>query len=244
MIRFPSKTNSLRFLRQAGLPVETVLDVGAHKETIELIKLTLPDKRHILFELACEFHPELHRNYAGMPTILRSSDGAILIDYRELLHKVAIDGGAISHSMLVDHDYAGRTEQVSAIRGFDTFMKGSKEPKPYLLKIDVDGYEIPIVRGSEKTLEDVSCLIVEAPVANFAERLQLILSRGFHLFEIVDICYYFGVLAQVVLIFVSNNVMQLPSLRPWETRQFSWQEWVPVNNFESAIQQLNAVSKE
>ena len=55
MIRYPSKRSVLRFLREAGVPVGTVLDVGAQWETAEL-RLAFPDKRHILFEPAVEFH--------------------------------------------------------------------------------------------------------------------------------------------------------------------------------------------
>jgi FkbM family methyltransferase len=234
MFRFPSKINALRFLREVGLPIGTVLDVGAHAETVEL-RLALPDKRHILFEPAIEFHAALQKNYAGMdhvmvPLALSDRDG------EGNLRKVAIDGGDVTHSMLVDPNDGGPSEKVRTVR-LDTFMKGRTDPKPYLLKIDVDGYEIPILRGSDEILRDVSCLIVEAPVDTLAERLNFVLSKGFKLFDFVDQCYYFGVMSQVDMIFLSEKAMELPDLRPWETKEFDWQGWVPVSTFENVVRQ-------
>jgi FkbM family methyltransferase len=231
MIRFPSKTNALRFLCSAGVPVGTIIDVGANAETIEL-RQAFPDKRHILFEPAVEFHAALRKNYAGMdylvaPVALSNQDG------QGSLRKIAIDGGAVSHAMLVDPKDGGPSESVQTMR-LDSFMKERDDQKPYLLKIDVDGYEIPIMRGSEGILPDVSCLIVEAPVATLAERLNFVLSKGFKLFDFVDQCYYFGVMSQVDMIFLSQEAAALPDLRPWETRKFEWAGWLPVANFERA----------
>jgi FkbM family methyltransferase len=134
MFRFPSKINALRFLREVGLPIGTVPDVGAHAETVEL-RLALPDKRHILFEPAAEFHAALQKNYAGMdyvivPSALSDQDG------EGNLRKLAITGGDVTHSMLVDPNDGAPSEKVRTMR-LDTFMKGRNDPKPYLLKIDV-----------------------------------------------------------------------------------------------------------
>jgi FkbM family methyltransferase len=234
MFRFPSKINALRFLREVGLPIGTVLDVGAHAETVEL-RLALPDKRHILFEPAAEFHAALQKNYAGMdyvivPSALSDQDG------EGNLRKLAITGGDVTHSMLVDPNDGAPSEKVRTMR-LDTFMKGRNDPKPYLLKIDVDGHEIPILRGSDEILNDVSCLIVEAPVDSLADRLNFVLSKGFKLFDIVDQCYYSGLLDQVDMIFLSKESLELPDLCPKKTKKFDWQAWVPVSNFENMVRQ-------
>src|SRR5271165_5559921 len=126
-------------------------------------------------------------DYVLVPLALSNNDG------QGHLRKIAIDGGAVSHSMLVDPSDGGPSEKVQTMR-LDSFMKNRGDRKPYLLKIEVDGYEIPIMRGSEGLLKDVSCLIVEAPVNTVAERLNVILSKGFKLFDFVDQCYYFGVM--------------------------------------------------
>jgi FkbM family methyltransferase len=237
MTRFPSKTNALMFLREIGIRISTVLDVGAHAETIEL-RQVFPDVRHILFEPAAEFHTSLHKNYAGMdfvvvPFALSNQDG------QGSLRKLSIDGAAITHSMLVDPSDGGPSETVQTMR-LDSFMTDRSDPKPYLLKVDVDGYEIPIIQGSEGILRDVACLIVEAPTNTFAERLNFVLSRGFKLFDIVDQCYYFGVMSQADMIFISKDISERPDLRPWDTRKFDWRGWVPIANFENTVQEISS----
>jgi FkbM family methyltransferase len=232
--RYPSKADMLRFLRGAGVPVGTIIDVGAHEETLEL-RQAFPDLRHILFEPASEFHDALRTHYANMdyvlvPAALSDQDGT------GHLRKIAIDGNKISHSMLVDAATDGPLEIVTTMR-LDSFMSNRDDSKPYLLKLDVDGFEIPIMRGSEGIWDDVSCVIVEATFGSFAERMNFLLSKGFKLFDIVDQCYYYGMFSQVDLVFVAEKFWENPNLRPWETKKFTWKEYVSVASFEGIVQQ-------
>lgn len=230
----------LRFLREAGVEIGTVLDVGAHEDTPEL-RMAFPDKRHILFEPTVEFHPALKRNYAALdhvlvPAALSDSDG------QGMLRKSSIDGGGVSHSSLVTSADGGPIETVTQMR-LDTFMKSQDCLKPYLLKVDVDGYELPILRGTEGIWSDIACIIVEAPVDFFFERTSFIMTRGFRLFDIVDHCYYHDMLSQVDMVFVAERLMENPNLRPWQTKPFAWSHWVPVAGFEGAVQEASASAK-
>jgi FkbM family methyltransferase len=233
MVRYPSKADMLRFLRGVGIPVSTIIDVGAHEETLEL-RQAFPDLRHILFEPASEFHDALRTNYASMdyvlvPAALSDQEG------RGYLHKIAIDGNKISHSWLVDEASDGSHEIVTTMR-LDSFMSTRDDAKPYLLKLDVDGLEIPIMQGSEGIWDDVSCVIVEATIASFAERMNYLLAKGFKLFDIVDHCYYYGMFSQVDLVFVAEKHWENPDLRPWETKKFTWEQYVHVADFEGIVQ--------
>jgi FkbM family methyltransferase len=238
MVRFPSKTNMLRFLRDAAVPVKTIIDVGANEETIEL-RQVFPDLRHILFEPAFEFHDALRTNYANIdyilvPAALSDQDGT------GHLEKRAICGGKISHAIMVDGAGEEPFETVPTMR-LDSFMNDRNESKPYLLKLDVDGFEMPIMRGSEGVWDDVSCVIVEVTVPSFAERMNFILSKEFRLFDIVDQCYKCDMFWQADLVFIAEKFMQNPNLQRCETEKFSWDHWVQVGSFEGVVQQ--AVSR-
>ena len=95
---------------------------------------------------------------------------------------------------------------------------------PYLLKIDVDGHELEILRGAQRSLRDASIVIVEASLANrrcpeLMERLELLLQSGFYLFDIVDPAYYAKLLHQVDLVFVRGDIVESSDqLRPRETQ--------------------------
>jgi FkbM family methyltransferase len=231
MHRFPSKKNALTFLRESGVDVGTVIDVGTHAETLDLREV-FHDKRHILFEPADEFFPAIKKNYEGMdyelaPLAVSNADGVAN------LRKISIDGGEISHSKIEFGDDPGLVE-VPTVR-LDTFLRGRDDLKPYLVKIDVDGFEMPILEGIGASWADVSCVIVEATQTTFADRLNYVLGQGFQLFDIVDQCYYGGVFAQADIILVANRLWQNPRLRPWETLEFAWDHWVPIASFEGLV---------
>jgi FkbM family methyltransferase len=250
MQRFPSKSNLLRFLNDIGVTFGTIVDVGTHAETPEL-KRAFPNNRHVLFEPAEEFFPKIQENYSGLnwelfPVAVSDSDGA------GRLRKVAITGGEISHSKL---DY-NATDSEARLEGdlgifdvptvrLDTFFLGRNEPKPYLLKVDVDGFEMPILRGAEGIWDDIDLVIIEATYDTLLERLEYIARRGFHLLDIVDQCYYAGTLSQVDLVLVSDRLRGTnPRLRPWETETFAWEKWIPVANHEALLLEKQSLPKE
>lgn len=240
MVRFPAKTNVLRFLREIGVPIGTVIDIGTQADTVEL-RTAFPDKLHVLFEPARDFHPAIHRNYAGLdyllaPLALSDTDGS------GFLRTNAIDGHEVSHATLVDPADGGPSEVVATAR-LDTFMANRDDERPYLVKVDVDGYELPILRGAERIWDDISVLIVEAPLDQLVERLNFVVSRGFRLFDIVDQCYYYDMLSQVDLVFVAERYADHPAMHPWQTRPFSWNGWVPIASFEPVVQQATAAAR-
>lgn len=238
MARYPSKASMLRFFCEAGLPAGTVLDVGAQEETREL-RLAFPGLRHILFEPASEFHEALRRNYATMDYVLVS---AAVSDWdgTGLLHKTSLDGGKITHSTLVENDFSGSLEPVTMLR-LDTFMKSRNDPKPYLLKLDVDGNELQILRGCEGIWDGISCVIIEAKPFNIAEQLNFLLSKGFELFDIVDNCYYYGMFWQADLVFIAKRFTGNPNLRPRQTKPFTWSEWIEAASYEAALRECTPV---
>lgn len=234
MFRFPSKANALKFLKHAGVEFGTIIDVGTHAETPEL-RLAFPDKKHVLFEPAEEFFAKIAANYAGMdwelaPVAVSSADGTAR------LQKFAIDGQEISHSKIqIGCDDADLLE-VTTVR-LDTFFRDRTDPTPYLLKVDVDGFELPILESAEGIWSRIDCVIVEATADTFGERFEIIASKGYKLIDIVDQCYYAGVFSQADLIFVSERAWAANPLllRPWEAQEFQWSKWVSIASFENFI---------
>lgn len=230
----------LRFLREAGVPVGTVIDVGVHQETHELRKV-FPDRRHILFEPATEFHDAIRTNYAGMDYLLVPA-AASDQDGTGRLRKTAIEGKEVTHAGLAEESGDEKLETVATLR-LDNFLKKRNELKPYLLKLDVDGFELPIMHGCEGIWEDIGCVIIEVNAFNIAERLNFLISKNFRLFDIVDQCYYYGLFVQADFVFIANRLMDNDNLKPWQTRKFSWEGWLPVANFEPAEEEIAQTGK-
>ena len=232
MNRFPSKTNALNFIRQSGVEIATIIDVGVMTSTTELM-LVYPDRKHLLFEPVVEFHRLIEANYAGIEHELL----AFAVSDMDGVHPLQIvhAGGAehITHSRLVT-EMPGDAEirQIKTV-SLDSFLAGREEAKPYLLKIDVDGHEMPILGGARQTLRDTDCVVLEVHTGDWLERAALVEASGFFLADIVDLCYYRGALAQVDMIFLANGLKA--SWFAAHGQDFDWTKWKNLSHKEGSV---------
>lgn len=70
-------------------------------------------------------------------------------------------------------------------------------PKPYLLKVDSEGFELEVLAGATGLLPDVQCLIAEVSVAeryeggyDFATFISALDDYGFRMFDITDMLQF------------------------------------------------------
>ena len=69
-------------------------------------------------------------------------------------------------------------------------------PPPFLIKLDTHGYELPILAGAARTLQQTEVLIVEvynfpgsAPAVSFYEFCRLMAEKGFRCIDLLDPLY-------------------------------------------------------
>ena len=230
---FQSKTNSLRRMREMGVEVGTILDVGVHEQTPELREV-FPDKRHLLFEPADDFYTAIRQNYSNLDyeiieAAVSDFDGIIS------LKKDRFEGKVVTHSRIAVSDGTSDMPKVQTVR-LDTFLRSRNEARPYFLKIDVDSVELEILSGCEGIFKDVDVIAVEVTQPTLFERFSFLQSKGYQFFDLVDAVYNHGMFYQADLIVVSARVMSLDNLRPWQTKPFDWAHWVPTALYESMIQ--------
>ena len=214
MIRNGKMVESLRLLRSLELPIDTILDMGIQHSIPSLIEV-FPDKRHILFEPIDDYFDQIARNYSSVDYELVNAavcdvDGTVTIHSER-----KTVGTEISHSWIVPK-VTENSRIVDSIR-LDTFLSKKNRLGSYLLKIDVEGSDIPasILQGGLETLEDTSVVVIEMTVDRFMQRAKLLDQAGFDIWDIVDLCYYGDCLWQCDVIFVSRQCKKdMPSLRP------------------------------
>lgn len=241
--RQPTMQFSLQTLRESGVFISSVLDVGVLAVTQPLIDV-YSDKHHHLFEPVDTHFDAIRRNYK---------------DIHHTLHKVALsdkDGelflactsinndGVITHSRVMERQVSRAEvpnlvscERIRQAR-LDTVLKEAPATPPYLLKIDVDGHEINVLKGADETLKNTSIIVIEAPLdrsalPKFFERGMYLLERGFRLMDIVDLSYYHGVLWQCDLVFVHKDIVDsIDRLRPFQASTFSFEpgKWYALNH--------------
>ena len=210
-IRKPTLADSMVTLRALGVEFGSVLDVGVFNDTPAL-RSTFPDLMHHLFEPVQAHFPSIERNYARVRHILHPI-AVSNVDGEAFLNTFSITAGTGStHSQVSDRavDSATVPTLVSSVRiqkrKLDTITLGFNE-KPYLLKVDVDGPDLQVLQGADRTLQSCAAVVIEAPLMQISERSTYLTDRGFRLVDIVDLSYYRGSMWQVDLVLLSAAIL-------------------------------------
>lgn len=204
--RSPDKNQTLRILRDRGVPVGTVIDVGVCHCTAELISVW-PDRKHMLFEPVAEFADSIAHHYRNVMYELHSV--AVGDETGTIGLKVAsvLPGMDISHSSMTEIS-PGSNPAIRTVPKvkLDDFLPGRGLEEPYLLKIDIDGHELQVIRGATETLKKCSIVIVECQSAQLVQRISAVQAAGFTLFDLAEPCYYDKVFWQCDAVFIRKDI--------------------------------------
>jgi FkbM family methyltransferase len=217
----PFKTDALRRLRAANVPISEIVDVGVREETGELIEV-FSDKRHHLFEPVSTFFPAIEKNYAQIqyklhPLALSDTDGQIFLI---LLSQNA--DGIVTHSQVKQWPEPADGKRIVSctpvsVRRFDGLGLGL--PHNFLLKVDVDGLDLHVLRGFGEQIAKASVVVVEVTHNTMFERMRVLHEAGFRMLDFVDLTYYGCSLYQADLVMLRADLITpevLPTLQPFQ----------------------------
>lgn len=107
----------------------------------------------------------------------------------------------------------GNLPHMSKLDDFDFEFSGH-----CVLKIDVDGGEMRVIRSATDTLKHVDVVIVEVVVEQFTARITLLEELGFTLFDLCNFDYSHGRFAQCDAIMLNNklNLQKVDGYSQWE----------------------------
>lgn len=207
--RHPLKAHAFKVLKEMGVPVGTVIDVGILSSTYELIQ-AYKDTPQILIEPIVEFEDRIRGiydkagvNYELIKVAASDRDGEATMRTNSVR-----DGVDITHARMTDDKNSPGEYRTVPMRTLDSIVAERDLEKPFLLKVDVDGAELEILKGAESILPHCSVVCIETSVVNIFERSEAIRRHGFQLFDLVDICYYNDRLVQMDAIFLNHRVIQ------------------------------------
>lgn len=215
--RRPSKTSGLMSLKARGLKIDAVIDVGVFEDTPEL-REAFPNSFHLLIEPLAHLVPTIERNYASITHKLitaacsdKRSEGHLQLDRHQG------GGGEVTHSRLLPMapplDAVGDYQTIPILR-VDQAVKEAGLTGRLLLKIDVDGHEMRVLRGAEGVLDQIDIVIIEVLPHEFMPRLNFMHDRGFKVADVVDIVHYDDMFWQMDVIFISQRLARDPAFRP------------------------------
>jgi|SanBayMetagenome_1026888.scaffolds.fasta_scaffold01043_2 FkbM family methyltransferase len=226
----PTKLSVLSRLKQQ-VPISSIIDVGVRECTSSLIKV-FPEKKHYLFEPANLFFETIYENYAEVdyelfPIALSNSNSEIYLILTSLNKNGVVTHSKISnHPTLVDGSEIIACETVD-VRRFCDMDISARIDRNFLLKVDVDGEDLNVIKGFGSLLNSASVIIIEATIWSALERFSYIQNNGFQLYDIVDLVYYGSALYQFDFVFVRTELTKIPGFRPGFT-PFDPTVWSPL----------------
>jgi FkbM family methyltransferase len=204
-IRGPYKDQVLDILVERGIPVGSVFDVGVLRGTPELLR-AYPKTHHYLFEPVTEFEDLIEKAYADCPhTLIKVAVSDSDSESFLATHSVH-ESLAISHSTVAKNAQEGPNVRKIETMRLDTFMANNEVAQPILLKIDIDGEELAVLRGATETLKSTSILIIETPRYQLPDRILFARNAGFVLVDLAEPTYYDQAFWQCDAVFVRRDL--------------------------------------
>jgi FkbM family methyltransferase len=202
--------------RKRGFRPKVIADIGANEgHWTRAVLSVFPDAQCLMFEPVPAFAGNLKRlcetcnaRYWGVG--VSDSDGTLEID------SVTRDGAATSGSTFLESTHDGRyssTKIPVEVRSLDSLVTRHEIPAPELVKIDVEGFEMSVLRGAESLFGSTELFIIELSLYSFwkqpifHEVVAWMAARGYLLYDLagfnrrpVD-----GTLGQVDACFVKSD---------------------------------------
>ena len=176
-------------LAARGFRPASILDVGAASGGwTELALEFWPEARCFLVEPVqeqlelLEARLRSHRNLTVLPLALGSEagEGTIGVD------PTFLDGSSIVYE-------SGRSRLVP-VTTIDCLLATGRIDQPQFIKIDVQGYELEVLKGGEASLRSCPLVLVEVEFRRFAPAMPLVheviswlTRRGYQVYEVADV---------------------------------------------------------
>jgi FkbM family methyltransferase len=210
-----SVLHTLELARSMGFVPRTVIDVGAaYGSFTRLCRTVFPEARYLLLEPLEEYRPllELVKQSSGSVDYMIAAASAHEGDITINVHPDLV-GSSLYREVETGTGVNGVTRIVRSV-SLDRLTAQTKVSGPCLLKIDVQGAELDVLEGAERTLSDCGLVVLEVSFFRFfedgpecTEVLAYMKARGFVPYDIVGRQYrpLDGALSQADIAFVKDD---------------------------------------
>jgi FkbM family methyltransferase len=203
-----SNQKFIRKLLQDNFQILTVYDIGAYKGVwTKRLKYILPKSNFFLFEANPVHGPDLRK--IGAPYFLE-----VLSNSEQSREWWTIDGTGDSLFRENQSCYSNLEPVVKVTRTLDSLVSEFKLPLPDLIKIDVQGAELEVMKGASMTLDHASIIILELPIIEYnigapkiTEYLDFMKNIGFLPLDLLEVHKANEILVQVDIGFAKKEII-------------------------------------
>lgn len=205
-----SMNGSLINLRILEFIPKTVIDVGAALGTFCLYEV-FPEAHHLLIEPLVENAPHLEK----ICTALESAEFIIAAATTEPGEVTLEVSNTLVHSS-IQEKYTPKmkaepdSQYLRQIPGIslDQICQDKQLKPPYLIKLDIDGQEVEVLKGATKILKNTEYIIIECSLfGQVHDVIDFMKRHGFVIYDIVDLSarHFDHTLWQCDIAFVKAN---------------------------------------
>jgi FkbM family methyltransferase len=187
----------LRQVARVGVTPRTVVDVGAaYGSFTKACTAVFPDARYLAIEPLIEYESSLSTLAQSVPNVryvcaaASSRSGDLTIN----VHPDLV-GSSLLREVETGTDVNGVPRTIRAVTVDGLITEGGLAG-PYLLKVDVQGAELDVLRGAEALLKDAEYVLLEVSFFKFFEdgpeftdMVQFMKERGFVPYDIAALQY-------------------------------------------------------
>lgn len=221
-LQFPSVESSLRCLKNWGYRPRKIIDIGAyHGEWTRMFREIFPNSAALMIEAqegkrsilktCCEF---LKKEAQFEIALLGAEDG-LEVEFIEM------DGGTGSSVFEERSPFRSREKIKKRVRTLDVIASEKSFSEADFLKLDVQGYELEVLKGAKNVLANTEVALIECSFIPsnrgcplVAEVIQFMVDNGF---RPVDFCSQIrrldGALWQTDMLFIRSTSEFFPSAR-------------------------------
>ena len=211
IVSYYSMFSKLSKLKNNGYSPDTILDIGAHHGNWTTSMKSIYNCKYYLFEAI---------DYAELNQFQNSNDvqvyNVVLNDKVEEVEWFQMKNSGDSMFREKTHYYDNCEIMKRKTIDLDSFIAQKnilQDSKNILMKIDCQGAEIPILKGSTTILKKTDFIILEIPlfgqynekVPTFLEHIRFMDTIGFVPYDIIENHYINGFNMQIDIIFINKN---------------------------------------
>lgn len=183
--------------------IGSVIDIGVAEGTPELYSV-FKGYRMLLIEANPEYSQELDLLATQLPARVEK----VFCGAREGVAKLYQDGRKSSSLRYSNRKVSPQVEV--PVMPLDSLVHDL--PTPYLIKIDVEGAEMEVLKGAAESIKSAAAVVIETSIAKqyeggveFAEVVSCMRERGFSVYDMVEGAIIDGKLMHIDLIFVPTD---------------------------------------
>jgi FkbM family methyltransferase len=214
------KSGHYRWLQNFG--IKTILDIGANEgQFIDKISKILPEANIFSFEPLQDSFKKLEEKVSGKKNItifnfaLGDQEKETIINRNEYSPSSSLLELTDLHKNAFPITKEAKEEKIY-VKELDKIANELELKKKVMMKIDVQGYELNVLRGAENTIKEVDIILIETSFYElyknqplFGDIFNFLSDGGFNYYGSLEQLYDVrdGRILQADSIFISNSIL-------------------------------------